>query len=155
MYRQHDVGPIKQALLESAAAGGRAVPDRRRVADRGGGRDGHADPPRPRQAGRHHPGDRVAPAVPGARGPVVYQEVAAKHMDIRDKLGSAFLDKAVDWMDTYILPASGAADRGDCRSGRASGPAGTSRPTSRSARALRRVPFSTARGPRSPIAGHP
>jgi hypothetical protein len=41
-----------------------------------------------------------------ARGPVVLQEVKAKHMDIRDVLGSAFLDKAVDWMDTYISAAS-------------------------------------------------
>jgi uncharacterized protein len=36
-----------------------------------------------------------------ARGPVALQEVNAKHMNIREKLGRPFLDKAIDWMNTY------------------------------------------------------
>jgi hypothetical protein len=38
---------------------------------------------------------------------VVFQEVDAKHMDIRAVLGASFLDRAVDWMDTYIPAAGG------------------------------------------------
>lgn len=37
-----------------------------------------------------------------ARGPVALQEVNAKHMDIREKLGVSFLNKAVDWMNLYV-----------------------------------------------------
>jgi dipeptidyl aminopeptidase/acylaminoacyl peptidase len=36
-----------------------------------------------------------------ARGPVALQEVNARHMNIREKLGRPFLDKAIDWMNTY------------------------------------------------------
>lgn len=37
-----------------------------------------------------------------ARGPVAIQEVNGKHMDIREKLGRPFLNKAIDWMDLYV-----------------------------------------------------
>jgi dipeptidyl aminopeptidase/acylaminoacyl peptidase len=37
-----------------------------------------------------------------ARGPVALQEVDAKHMDIREKLGVPFLNKAIDWMNMYV-----------------------------------------------------
>ncbi len=39
-----------------------------------------------------------------ARGPVALQEVDAKHMDIREALGRRFLNRAVDWMNTYVSP---------------------------------------------------
>ena len=61
----------------------------------------------------HGKNDDIIPVIESrrlflaARGPVVYQEVAAKHMDIREVLGPAFMEKAVDWMDTYIPSATG------------------------------------------------
>ena len=105
MYRQHNVGPIKAALLESAAqeVGRFRIED---VAPIAAVRT--MDTPILLAHGKN---DDIIPVIESrrlflaARGPVVYQEVKAKHMDIREVLGAAFLDKAVDWMDTYI-PAS-------------------------------------------------
>lgn len=37
-----------------------------------------------------------------ARGPIVYQNVKSKHVDVRDALGDAFLVRAVDWMNAYV-----------------------------------------------------
>jgi len=39
-----------------------------------------------------------------ARGPVVLEEVDGKHMNIRQALGREFLNRAIDWMDTYVPP---------------------------------------------------
>lgn len=106
MYRQHGVGPIKAALLESAAQeiGRFRIEDVSPIAAVGA-----MDTPILLAHGKQ---DDIIPVTESrrlflaARGPVVLQEVKAKHMDIRDVLGAAFLDKAVDWMDTYISAAS-------------------------------------------------
>jgi dipeptidyl aminopeptidase/acylaminoacyl peptidase len=37
-----------------------------------------------------------------ARGPVALEEVDAKHMNIREVLGRPFLNRAIQWMDTYV-----------------------------------------------------
>jgi dipeptidyl aminopeptidase/acylaminoacyl peptidase len=37
-----------------------------------------------------------------ARGPVALEEVDGKHMNIREVLGRPFLNRAIEWMDTYV-----------------------------------------------------
>jgi alpha-beta hydrolase superfamily lysophospholipase len=41
-----------------------------------------------------------------ARGPVAIEEVEAKHMNIREVLGKPFLERAIEWMDTYVPAAA-------------------------------------------------
>jgi hypothetical protein len=103
MYRAHHVGPIKAAVLESAAQ----EVGRFRIED--------VSPIAAVQAMdtpillAHGTKDDIIPVGESrrlflaARGPIVYQEVrGAHHMDIREKLGEKFLDRAVDWMDAYV-----------------------------------------------------
>jgi hypothetical protein len=103
MYREHHVGPIKAAVLESAAQ----EVGRFRIED--------VSPIAAVQAMdtpillAHGTKDDIIPVGESrrlflaARGPIVYQEVrGAHHMDIREKLGEKFLDRAVDWMDAYV-----------------------------------------------------
>jgi alpha-beta hydrolase superfamily lysophospholipase len=102
MYRAHNVGPIKAALLESAAQ----EAGRFRIED--------VSPIRAVRAMdtpillAHGTDDDIIPVTESrrlfaaARGPVVLQEVSAKHMNIRDVLGEAFLARAVDWMDAFV-----------------------------------------------------
>src|SRR5437868_5215849 len=105
MYRQHNVGPIKAALLESAAqeVGRFRIEDVSPITAVGA-----MDTPILLAHGKQ---DDIIPVTESrrlflaARGPVLLQEVRAKHMDIRDVLGPAFLGKAVDWMDAYVSGA--------------------------------------------------
>jgi dipeptidyl aminopeptidase/acylaminoacyl peptidase len=41
-----------------------------------------------------------------ARGPVALEEVDGKHMNIREVLGRPFLNRAIEWMDTYVSTQS-------------------------------------------------
>jgi uncharacterized protein len=41
-----------------------------------------------------------------ARGPVALQEVNGKHMDIKEVLGKAFMNRSIEWMDTYVSPTA-------------------------------------------------
>jgi alpha-beta hydrolase superfamily lysophospholipase len=105
MYRTHGVNRIKAALLEAAAQ----EAGRFRI-----------DDVSPIQAVRamdtpillaHGTKDDIVPSsesrrlFAAARGPVVLQEVEAKHMDIREALGEKFLERAVEWMDVYVTGA--------------------------------------------------
>jgi dipeptidyl aminopeptidase/acylaminoacyl peptidase len=41
-----------------------------------------------------------------AKGPVALQEVNGKHMDIKEALGKAFMNRSIEWMDAYVSPAA-------------------------------------------------
>jgi hypothetical protein len=107
MYREHNVGPIKAALLESAAqeVGRFRIEDVSPIAAVRA-----MDTPILLAHGKK---DDIIPIGESrrlflaARGPVVFQEVDAKHMDIRQVLGAVFLERSVEWMDTYIATAGG------------------------------------------------
>ncbi|HEY7117035.1 MAG TPA: alpha/beta fold hydrolase [Tepidisphaeraceae bacterium] len=101
MYRAHNIGMIKAALLESAAQEAGQF----KIADVS-----------PIRAVRtietpillaHGRNDDIIPISESrrlfeeARGPVAFQEVEAKHMDIRAALGEPFMRRAIEWMDTY------------------------------------------------------